>query len=64
MSPIAQCLNNSIKFLVVGGISEPDVIQFLVEESDGVTFLTQDTIYSNPRSITSDFKWFKEVRRS
>ena len=64
MSPLLQCLDNSIKFLIIHRILPFSIIQLLAKEINRFTFLTQYNSYCTTTCITFNLKCLIEIRQS
>ena len=56
VSPLLQCLNYSIKFLIINLILSFGIIQIFTKISNRSTFLAQNNSYCNTTSITVNLK--------
>lgn len=54
--PLFERLNYGVKFLVIGRILLPNVVQFLTEIGDNVALLTKHTTDAYARGITCDLE--------
>ena len=64
MSPLLQCLNNCIEFLLIRGIISPGVIQFFTEIGYRPIILTQHSSNGLSTGITLHLKWFSRIRQN
>ena len=63
VSPILQCLNSSIKFLIINIIFSFSIIQIHTKISNMSTFLAQNCSYCSTSSITVYLKHLVKIRR-
>jgi hypothetical protein len=61
MTPKLQGTNKSIEFFVLGGILLSGVIELFTEKHNWLAFLAKNTTNSQIRSITINFKHFREI---
>ena len=64
MSPLLQCLNNCMEFLIRRGIFSFSVIQFLTKICHSSVILTQYSTYSFSIGIVFYLKWLAKVRKN
>ena len=58
---MAKSLYYRIEFLVVVGVSQLGILQFLTEVGDRVALLVQNAAYTKLESITCYFERFRKI---
>jgi len=64
VTPISQALHYNIQLPIIDTVTLFYLVQFLVEESDGMILLAQHTTYAYAGGVTSHLKYLREIGKA